>query len=64
MLVALLPTLKMFLSDEINSEVIETAGRTCSLKKILSKNLKNSQENTSAGVSFLKNMTKREKKKL
>ena len=51
----------MLLSVEINSEVIETAARGCSLKKVLSKILKNSQENTSAGVcSFLKNKTKRE----
>ena len=65
MLVALLPTLKMFLSVEINSEVIKAAARSCSLKKVLSKILRISQENTSlffAGVSFLKNKTKREKK--
>ena len=64
MLVALLPTLKMFLSVEINLEVIEAVVRSCSLKKILSKILKNSQEIASAEVSFLKNKTKREKKKL
>ena len=63
MLVALLPTLKMFLSVEINSEVMEAAARSCSLKKVLSKILKNLQnENTSAGVSFLKKKTKREKR--
>ena len=54
----------MFLSLEINSEVIEATVRNCSLKKFLSKILKNSQENTSVGVSFSKNKTKREKKKL
>ena len=53
---------KMFLSVEINSEVIETAAQNCSLKKELSKILKNLQEKTSAEVSFLKNNTKREKK--
>ena len=37
MLVALLPTLKMLLSAEINSEVIEAAARSCSLKRVLSK---------------------------
>ena len=36
-LVALLVTLKMFLSAEINSKVIEAATRNCSLKKFLSK---------------------------
>ena len=54
----------MFLSLEINSEVTEATVRNCSLKKFLSKILKNSQENTSVGVSFSKNKTKREKKKL
>ena len=61
-LVALLPTLKSFLSVEINLEIIKAAARNCSLKKFLSKILKNSRKNTSAGVSFLKNKTKREKK--
>ena len=37
MLVALLPTLKMLLPPKINSEVIEAAARSCSLKRILSK---------------------------
>ena len=50
----------MFLSVETNSQVIEAAARNCSLKKVLPKILKNLQENTSAGVSFLKNKTKRE----
>ena len=44
------------------SEVIEAAARSCSLKKVLSKIFKNSQENTSARVSVLKNKIKREKK--
>ena len=44
MLVALLPTSKMFLSVEINLEVVEAVVRSCSLKKVLSKILKNSQE--------------------
>ena len=61
-LVALLPTLKLFLSAEINSAVTEAAAWNCSLKKVLTTVLKNSQEITSAGVSFLKNKTKREKK--
>ena len=61
-LVAFLPTLKMFLSVEINSEVIEAAARNCSLKTFLSKVLKNTRENTSVGVSFLKNKTRREKR--
>ena len=63
-LVASLPTLKIFLSAEINSEVIEATTWNCFLKKILWKFLKNSQENTSAGVSFLGNRTKEEWKKL
>ena len=61
-MVALLPTLKLFLSAEINSAVTEAAAWNCSLKKVLTTVLKNSQEITSAGVSFLKNKTKREKK--
>ena len=52
-LVALLPTL-------INSEVIEAAARNCCLRKFLPKISKNLPENTSAGVSLLKNNTKRE----
>ena len=44
----------MFLSVEINSEVIEAAAQNCSLKKDLSKIFKNLQENTSAGVFFFK----------
>ena len=52
----------MFLFVQINFEVIETAAQNSSLKKDLSKILKNLQENTSAEVSFLKNKTKREKK--
>ena len=64
MLVALLSTLKMFLSIEIYSKVREVTARSCSLQKVLSKSLKNSQENTSAGVSFLKNKTKWVKRKL
>ena len=40
MLVALLPTLKMFLSVEMNSEVIEAAARSCLSEKVLSKVLK------------------------
>ena len=51
-LVALLPTLKMFSSVEINSEVMETLAQNCSLKKDLLKFFKNLQENTLAGVSF------------
>ena len=62
MLVTLLPTLKMYLSVEINSEIIEAADRSCSLKKVLPKILKNSQENTSAGVSCLKIKTKGDKR--
>ena len=54
----------MFLSVEINSEVIEAAAKSCFLKKDLSEILKNLQENTSAGVSLLKNKTKRKKRKL
>ena len=44
----------MFLPVELNSEIIETSAQSNSLKKNLSKILKNLQENTSAGVSFLK----------
>ena len=55
---------KMFLSSVINSEVVETAAQNCYLKKELSKILKNLQENTSTGVSFFKNKTKREKRRL
>ena len=44
MLVTFLPTLKMFLSVEINSEVMEAAARSCYLKKLWSKSLKNSQK--------------------
>ena len=51
----------MFLSVEINSEVIETVAQNCSLKKDLSKILKNLQENTSAGVSFFKIRLKEKK---
>ena len=58
-LVASLPTLKIFLSVEINSEVTEATARNCFLKKILWKILKNSQKNTSVGVSFLRNRTKK-----
>ena len=61
-LLALLIILKMFLSVAINSEVMEAATRNCSFKRFLSKILKNSRENTSTGVSFLKYRTKREKK--
>ena len=64
MLGTLLPTLKMFLSVEINSDATEVAAQSCSLKKVSSKILKNLQETTSAGVSVLKNETKREKGKL
>ena len=64
MLVALLPTLKTFLSVEINSKVIEAIARNCSLKKLLSKPLKNSQENISPGVCFFLNKTEREKREL
>ena len=55
MLVALLPTLKVFQSVELNLEVIEAAALNCSLKKVLSNILKNSQVYTTAGASFLKN---------
>ena len=44
--------------------VIEAEARSCSLKKVLSKILKNLQESTSAEVSFLKIKIKREQKKL
>ena len=54
-MLALLPTLKMFLSVEISLEAIDAAAWSCSLKKVLSKTLKNLQESTSGGVSFLKN---------
>ena len=60
MLVAFLPTLKMFLSVEINSEVMEAAARSCYLKKVIVKNFEKFAK-TSAGVSVLKNKTKREK---
>ena len=59
-LVALLTTLKMFLSVEINSKVIEAAAWNCSLKKFWSKICVEFARKTSAGVSFLKNKTKRE----
>ena len=35
MFVALLPTLKIFLFVEINSEVIEAIARSCSFKKVV-----------------------------
>ena len=60
MLVALLPTLKMFLPVDINLEVTEAAAHDCSLKMLLTKILKMSHENTSAGISFLKKKTKRQ----
>ena len=61
MLVALLPTLKTLLSVEINSKVIEAIAGSCSLKKLLSKLLKNSQENISPGVCFFKIRLKEKK---
>ena len=61
MLVAFLPTLKMFLSVEINSEVMEAAARSCYLKKVIVKKFQKFAK-TSARVSVLKNKTKREKK--
>ena len=62
-LVALLPTLKIFLSVEINLEAMESVPQNCSLKKDLLKIFKNLQENTSAGVSFLKIRLKEKKGK-
>ena len=42
---------------------MEAVTRSCSIKKVLLKFLQNSQESISAGVSFLKKLTKRGNKK-